>query len=223
MSNPILTADGSHTLFNSETGEHYHSTFGAITESEHIFIRAGLGAVLKEKPELNVLEIGLGTGLNALLALQWAEENKKRINYHALEAFPLEQETIEKLNYAEVLEINTQDFLKIHALGNLKSLISNRFSFSCDHVKLEHASFPLNQYDVVFFDAFSPDVQAEMWTEVSFRKIFKSMKKGGVLTTYSCKGIVKRALKASGFQIEKLPGPPGKREFLRACKCQNLK
>lgn len=220
MSNPILTADGSHTLFNEKTGEHYHSTFGAITESEHIFIQAGLGAIPKERSKLGVLEIGLGTGLNALLTLRWAEENDKPVSYHAIEAFPLEQEVIKKLNYTEVLGINQDKLLAIHAAQNEIVQISAQFSFSYSQVKLEDANFPDNQYEIVFYDAFSPDVQAEMWTEVSFRKIFKSMKNGGILTTYSCKGIVKRALKASGFQIEKLPGPPGKREFLRARKIE---
>lgn len=218
MSNPILTADGSHTLFNEKTGEHYHSTFGAITESEHIFIRAGLGAVSMEKSEISILEIGLGTGLNALLTLGWAEENNKPVRYHAIEAFPLEQAVFQKLNYTAILGIEQQYFLGIHGARNEEKQVSDMFSFSFAEVKLEDASFQQNHYDVVFFDAFSPDVHPEMWTEVSFQKINESMKKGGVLTTYSCKGVVKRALKATGFQIEKIPGPPGKREFLRARK-----
>jgi len=218
MSNPLVTSDGSHTLFNKEIGEHYHSTFGAITESEHIFIQAGLGAIPKEKTETNVLEIGLGTGLNALLALRWAEKNDKLINYHAIEAFPLGQDIIKKLNYSEVLEMDQNYLQNIHDASSDEKRITNKFCFSFTRLKLEDAIFPTNHFDAVFFDAFSPEVQPEMWTETAFRKIANSMKYGGVLTTYSCKGIVKRALKASGFQIEKLPGPPGKREFLRAQK-----
>lgn len=218
MSNPILTSDGSHTLFNKEIGEHYHSTFGAITESEHIFIQAGLGAIPKKKKEINVLEIGLGTGLNALLALRWVERNNTVINYHAIEAFPLEQDIIKDLNYLEVLGMDQKYFHAIHSARNQERQISDKFRFSFTVVKLEDAIFPPNHFDVAFFDAFSPEVQPEMWTEPSFQKIFRSMKNGTVLTTYSCKGIVKRALKATGFQIEKLPGPPGKREFLRARK-----
>ncbi len=218
MKKPILTSDGSHTLFNHKVGEHYHSTFGAVTESEHIFIRAGLDAMPLELKKISVLEIGLGTGLNALLALKWAEKQKRAIGYFAVEAFPLEKEIVSKLNYAEVLGVASEKFIAIHAAKNRIVEISGYFTIESRQITLQQAVLPPNHFDVVFFDAFSPDVQPEMWTEACFVKIAESMKTEGVLTTYSCKGTVKRALKAAGFQIEKLPGPPGKREFLRAVK-----
>jgi len=218
MNRPIITSDGSHTLFNAEIGEHYHSTFGAVTESEHIFIRAGLGALSSNLKEIRVLEIGLGTGLNALLAMQWAEDNNKLLDYFALETFPIEKEIVDKLNYPELLGINPERFIAIHEAKSGKETISDQFYFAFQQTTLQESILPLNHFDVVFFDAFSPEVQAEMWTKTCFVKIAKAMKQGGILTTYSCKGIVKRALKAAGFQIEKIPGPPGKREFLRAVK-----
>lgn len=218
MNKPIITSDGSHTLFNAKIGEHYHSTFGAITESEHIFIRAALSALSSDLKKIRVLEIGLGTGLNALLALKWAEKQKRAISYFAVEASPLEKEIVTKLNYAEVLGVASEKLLAIHAAKNGKVEISEYFTIGFRHATLHHTVFPPNHFDVVFFDAFSPDAQPEMWTEACFRKIARAMKQGGILTTYSCKGTVKRALKAAGFQIEKLPGPPGKREFLRAMK-----
>lgn len=218
MNRPIITSDGSHTLFNAKIGEHYHSTFGAITESEHIFIRAALGALSADIKKIRVLEIGLGTGLNALLAMRWAERNSKILHYTAIEAFPIEKEIVDKLNYPELLGVNLEKFVAIHEAKCEKLEISDQFYFTFQQTTLQESILPLDHFDVVFFDAFSPEVQPEMWTESCFVKIEKAMKQGGILTTYSCKGIVKRALKAAGFQIEKLPGPPGKREFLRAVK-----
>jgi len=218
MSKPILTSDGSHTLFNAKTGEHYHSTFGAVTESEHIFIRAGLDALPAGKEQINILEIGLGTGLNALLAFRWAEKHNRQIDYFAVEAFPIEEQVVSELNYSDVLGVDARILPGIHGAKNKKVSLSDYFSIEVQHTTLQEIHFPEERFHLVFFDAFSPDTQPEMWTEACFEKIAKAMKQGGILTTYSCKGTVKRALKATGFQIEKLPGPPGKREFLRALK-----
>ncbi|MCF6171855.1 MAG: tRNA (5-methylaminomethyl-2-thiouridine)(34)-methyltransferase MnmD [Bacteroidales bacterium] len=218
MNKPILTSDGSHTLFHRETGEHYHSTFGAITESEHIFVRAGLDALSSKIEQIELLEIGLGTGLNALLALRWAEKNKRRINYFAVEAFPLKQEIISRLNYTDRLDLNPEKFAAIHQPANKQIQITKYFFFECKATSLQDVELPVKNFDLVFFDAFSPDVQPGMWKDACFKKIAKAMKPGGILTTYSCKGTVKRALKTAGFQLEKLPGPPGKREFLRAVR-----
>lgn len=218
MNKPILTSDGSHTLFNQEAGEHYHSTYGAITESGHIFIQAGLDALASKKEQIRVLEIGLGTGLNALLALRWAEKHNNVLNYFAVEAFPLEQKIVSKLNYAELLGLSRTKFAAIHRARNKQIQISEHFFFEFRQITLQEAVFSPERYDLVFFDAFSPEAQPEMWTTACFEKIARAMKTGGLLTTYSCKGAVKRALKAAGFKIEKLPGPPGKREFLRAVK-----
>ena len=218
MTKPILTADGSHTLFNPKTGEHYHSTFGAITESEHIFIRAGLDALPVSINPVQILEVGLGTGLNALLAYRWAENHQRELDYFAVEAFPLGKQVVSELNYADVLGVDTKILPAIHNSRNKKVVLSDYFSIEFQHTTLQDLIFQPETYHLVFFDAFSPDAQPEMWTEACFEKIAKAMKQDGILTTYSCKGTVKRALKATGFQIEKLPGPPGKREFLRAVK-----
>ena len=218
MRKAILTSDNSHTFFDKRTGEHYHSTFGAIQESEHIFISAGLEFIIKNKSDINILEIGFGTGLNALLSYKHASDNLFNISYFAIEAYPIEQSEAAVLNYPKILKTDPKAFLQMHEKTEEIIKIGERFILQKQFDKLELIEFAKEQFDVVFFDAFSPDVQPELWTEDIFRKIFDSMKMNAVLTTYSCKGIVKRALKSAGFQIEKLPGPPGKREFLRAVK-----
>ena len=212
---PVKTQDGSHTLFSERADEHYHSLFGAVQESEHIFIRAGLEGYRKPEEELRVLEIGFGTGLNALLTRMWAEKKRQKVRYLGVEAFPLEEDTVAKLNYAGLLGFSEDIFLKFHrATKQLE--VAPFFTIRLLHKRFQDF-FPENQtFDVVFFDAFSPESQPEMWTEEGFAKLFHALSDGGVLVTYSCKGTVKRALKAAGFRIEKLPGPPGKREFLRA-------
>ena len=214
----VVTEDGSHTIFNSQIGEHYHSTFGAIQESEHIFIQAALDVFRDKHNKLNILEIGFGTGLNALLSLVWADKFDKHISYYGLEAYPVSKKTTLLLNYHELLKTDQSLFLNFHQQIDGTMKISNRFSLEKEMNTLENAAFPPEKYDVIYFDAFSPEAQAELWTADIFTKLFATLKKGGVMTTYSCKGSVKRALKQAGFSIEKLPGPPGKREFLRATK-----
>jgi tRNA U34 5-methylaminomethyl-2-thiouridine-forming methyltransferase MnmC len=214
----FTTDDGSHTLFNKHIGEHYHSTFGAIQESSHIFIHGALDGFREKHSHINILEIGFGTGLNALLTLVWADKNDQQIQYHGLEAFPISIETARSLNYFEKLRVNQDLFLKLHQTADMPFKISNNFTLEKQINTLEKAVFPTEKYDIIYFDAFSPEMQPELWKAEIFSKLFNSLKKGGVLTTYSCKGIVKRAMKAAGFQIEKLPGPPGKREFLRGMK-----
>lgn len=213
----IKTNDGSHTLYNEKVGEYYHSTFGAIQESQHIFIAPGLDYAAGKMDQLNVLEIGFGTGLNALLALKWALEHQKVVRYVGIEAFPLDPSLINDLNYASLLGLPEDLLHQLHHPSH-EVQIRDCFSFSLRYQLFEDVAFTDLHFDVVFFDAFSPDVQPEMWTEKGFERIYRSMKTGGVLTTYSCKGSVKRALKSVGFQIEKLAGPPGKREFIRAQK-----
>jgi tRNA U34 5-methylaminomethyl-2-thiouridine-forming methyltransferase MnmC len=214
----ILTEDGSHTLLNQNINEHYHSTFGAIQESMHIFIRSGLEYAGQSLKSINLLEIGFGTGLNTLLAMQWADENKTFIEYTAVEAYPLPSETVEKLNYTDLLNFNIDTILKIHYESATRIELSEYFSIQLLIGRIQEIIFPAEHFSTVFFDAFSPDVQPEMWIKDVFHKIAASMKRGGVLTTYSTKGTVKQALKDAGFEIEKLPGPVGKREILRAVK-----
>ncbi len=215
ISKVVLTQDGSHTLFNKQSGEHYHSIFGAIQESKHIFIDAGLEVIDKEVKTIHILEIGLGTGLNTLLSMQWAEANGRRIDYTGLEAFPPEIIQLKSLNYPHLLKMDKVLPPRFYSTES-KQKLSPSFHFKWIHQKFEGFYPEGNYYHLIYFDAFSPEVQPEMWTEEGFLKLYKSLKTGGILTTYSCKGMVKRALKAAGFQIEKLPGPPGKREFLRA-------
>lgn len=218
MRKAILTSDNSHTFFDKRTGEHYHSTFGAIQESEHIFIDAALEYKSQNSKELNILEIGFGTGLNALLSYKYANDNLINVNYFAIEAYPIEQNEAKLLNYPKLLNIEQEDFLEMHKNNEIKNKIGERFILQKQFAKLELVRFAKEQFDIVYFDAFSPEAQPELWTVDIFKMIFSSMKINGVFTTYSCKGDVKRALKSAGFQIEKLPGPPGKREFLRAEK-----
>ena len=214
----ITTKDGSHTLFNKELGEHYHSTFGAIQESEHIFINGALDRLKDKKSSIDILEIGFGTGLNALLTLLWADKNRIPVNYHGLESYPISFEVASSLNYYKELHIDQELFLKLHQFSEDPIKATEFFTIKHEMQKLEKAVFLADHYDIVYFDAFSPEVQPELWTAEIFQKLFRTIKTNGVLTTYSCKGDVKRAMRTAGFEIEKLPGPPGKREFLKAIK-----
>lgn len=218
MKTVVTTSDNSKTVYSDQFGEHYHSSFGAKTESDHIFIEAGLKFISKEKSSINVLEMGFGTGLNALLTYKYAVKNSLKINYTSVEAYPLKPEEIKLLNYTDLLDIDSDIFEKLHLSEENQVIIDKDFSFELIRNKFELVNLKENNFDLVYYDAFSPDAQPELWTKDIFNKIFKAMRSGGVLTTYSCKGLVKRNLKASGFRIEKLPGPPGKREFLRAFK-----
>jgi len=213
-----MTEDGSHTLFNEQFGEHYHSTFGAIQESSHIFIHGALDKFENKQPSIHILEIGFGTGLNALLTMLWADKNGQQIHYYGLEAYPISLEKARSLNYHKKLQIDQDLFLSLHQVSDELLRISDNFTLVKEINTLENVSFSKVKYDVIYFDAFSPDVQPELWTDEIFQKLFNVIKEGGILTTYSCKGIVKRTMKSAGFQIEKLPGPPGKREFLRATR-----
>ncbi len=214
----IQTADGSHSLYLKELDEHYHSVHGAIQEGIHVFIKAGLQASNKEN--VSILEIGLGTGLNALLTLMEVQHSNKQIHYTAIEAFPLEEQLINQLNYVQVLKAEelTEQFKRIHtsAWGEEQRL-NNKFTLLKVQGQLQTTVFPAT-YDLIYFDAFGPRVQPEMWTEEIFSKMFDVLNAGGMLVTYCAKGEVKRTLKKVGFVVETLPGPPGKREMLRARK-----
>jgi len=207
--------DGSHTLYVPELDEHYHSIYGARTESIHVFIKNGLN--FSQKQNIKILEIGFGTGLNALLtALQ---KGDKRIEYHSLEKFPLNTKLEKSLIYSpEQTDLETSLFNDIHnAPWNELTEIIPGFKL----LKLEADLLTIDlqdTYDLIFFDAFGPDVQPELWTGEILKKIFNSMNKGGILTTYSAKGAVRRAMQSAGFMVERLPGPPKKREMLRGIK-----
>lgn len=216
----VLTEDGSHTLFVPAIAECYHSTHGAIQESMHIFIEAGLKHCTKQ--EIHVLEIGFGTGLNAFLALLEAEGSGKQIYFTSLEKYPVEIEKVLQLNYPEELAPEKRSFFEqLHtSLWNTKVPIN--LNFLLEKIEMDFTEFYFTEmYDVVFFDAFSPDKQPEMWSEKLFKNIYDHCNAGAILTTYCSKGIVRRAMQTAGFKVERLAGPPGKREILRGCKSKN--
>jgi tRNA U34 5-methylaminomethyl-2-thiouridine-forming methyltransferase MnmC len=220
----IKTADGSHSIYVKELNEHYHSVHGAIQESKHVFIDAGFqymaSTLLTSSATLNILEIGLGTGLNALLTFIEAKKNSTPIHYTAIEAYPISAELATHLNYIELLnEQNYQSvFNEMHCCEwNKNSALSGQFNFCKIKNALQQISFE-DTYQLIYFDAFGPPVQPEMWTEAIFAKLYVATKPGGCLVTYCAKGEVKRTLKKVGYTVESLKGPPGKREMVRALR-----
>jgi len=215
MNKRITTKDGSHTIYSEHFSEYFHSINGAIQESMHIFINAGLRAVSKK--EISVFEVGFGTGLNAFLTAIEAVNSSLRIQYTAIELFPLDYSEANLLNYSEIIG-RKELFNEIH-VSEWEKPIEINSNFWLKKIKADLLTdIPNQKFDLVFFDAFSPNVQPELWTESVFQKIYATCNEGAILTTYSVKGVVKRALQKCGFVITKLPGPPGKREFIRAIK-----
>lgn len=215
----VPTADGSYTLETLAGKECYHSTNGALQESQHVFIDAGLKMAKKEE-QLNILEVGFGTGLNALLTLLEAEKNSCKIYYEAVEKYPISIDTANKLNYCEMLRVDKEHyFYPLHACpwGVETPIMS---SFILKKCKADLLSFTpsRNRFKLVYFDAFSPDSQPELWSVGVLSKIYQHMQSEGVLVTYSSKGIVKQNLRSVGFIVERLAGAKGKRHMLRAIK-----
>jgi tRNA U34 5-methylaminomethyl-2-thiouridine-forming methyltransferase MnmC len=213
----LLTKDGSHTIYVPELGEHYHSIHGAIQESQIIYINAGLK--FTEKKHLRILEYGMGTGLNVLLTFKEASASERIIEYHAIEKYPLTEEEIRSLNYRERIKLDDPHlFEKIHQ-NIWSSEISLSKDFGLIKYKTDFRKVSLKgSYDIVYFDAFAPEIQAELWTSSIFNKIAEITSSGSVLTSYTSKGEIRRRLQNAGFMVEKLPGPPGKREFIRAIR-----
>jgi tRNA U34 5-methylaminomethyl-2-thiouridine-forming methyltransferase MnmC len=218
---PIITKDGSHTISIPEIGATYHSHYGAIQESVHVFIEAGLKSHYLEPSEpCSILEVGFGTGLNALLTAIEAGKAKKSIYYVCLEPFPLHVEEVHSLNYCELLNRTEmqEDFIAMHQCP------WNKASVATEHLLLNKSNATLQtfehttKFNLIYFDAFAPAVQPELWTKEIFEKLFAMLAPGGILVTYCSKGEVRRAMKAAGFTVEKIPGPPGKREMVRAIK-----
>lgn len=214
-----LTADGSHTLYLPNMNEHYHSINGAIQESQHIFIKAGLKEI--QKDEINLLEIGFGTGLNAFLTLKevMAMPAKRHIVYHSVELYPLDMRLVEKLNYGELVWKEQKElFLKLHmASWNAYEEIVPQFTLHKIEGDSNHCELP-DHIDLIYFDAFAPEKQPEMWNQAIFNKLYELSDKDAVIMTYCAKGVVRRSMLAAGFQMERLPGPPGKRHILRGRK-----
>jgi tRNA U34 5-methylaminomethyl-2-thiouridine-forming methyltransferase MnmC len=215
----VITGDGSHTLFIPGLKENYHSVHGAIAESRHIFIEAGFRHVTAGSSKINILEIGFGTGLNALLTFIESAAKGISVDYFSIELNPLPEKIYSKLNYAEIIDYQgaVDIFHQIHSCP-WDQLVHLSANFHLQKIKtsLEDYTPGEGAFDLIYFDAFGPDVQPEMWSEEVFKKMALALKPGGVLVTYSTKGTVKRNLKEAGFTIEKLPGPKGKREILRA-------
>jgi len=216
-----ITEDGSQTLYLPGLGEHYHSTRGAIQESRHVFLKAGFDHIAHKEGLLRVLEVGFGTGLNALLTLARAAEENLEVAYDALEPFPLSKAEWSELNLPKLVENGrfTDAFSRMHqAQDQVITRIHDRFSFQRHICTLQQAVLPDSYYHVVYHDAFAPQFQPEMWTVEVFEKLYAAMLPGAVLTTYCAKGIVKRAMKAAGFVLSHPEGPPGKREMTVAAR-----
>ncbi|MBC5836209.1 tRNA (5-methylaminomethyl-2-thiouridine)(34)-methyltransferase MnmD [Flavobacterium sp. F372] len=215
----IITQDGSSSIYIPELDETYHSKFGAIQEAKHVFIKNGLD-LFEDSSEISILEIGFGTGLNALITMLEAEKRNLKINYVGVEAYPIALDEIAQLNYVAQLEAldKKADFEKMHT-ANWEEEIQINSDFKLTKRKLSFADISdENTFDLIYFDAFGFTVQPELWNEVIFEIMYKSLKNRGILTTYACRTSIKNAMQHAGFQTFKLPGAPGKREMLRALK-----
>lgn len=216
--NIVLTKDGSTTLQIEHWNEHYHSTHGAIQEAFWVFIKHGLDCFKNQK--ISVLEIGLGTALNCFITFLEHEKRNLTVDYQGVEAYPVEVEQALSMNYVQQLNAEkfSEIFEKIHSAQWGKSFnLSETFSLTKRQQFFEQIS-DCQKFDLIYFDAFGARVQPELWTKSIFEKMYKSLKKDGILVTYSAKGSVRRAMLEVGFEVEKLSGPPGKREMLRAIK-----
>lgn len=214
-----ITNDGSHTIFVPEMDEHYHSTYGAIQESMHVYIEHGL--LKASKKELSVLEVGFGTGLNAYLTYCFAQTRELSLRYRTLERYPLGENEYSHLNYTDyIFPEFAPTFKKMHLAGwNRQIEISQNFKLEkmrCNLLTFQFGEVPL--YDLVYYDAFAPGKQPEMWSDEILHKVGASVKKDGILVTYCAKGTVRRALTNAGFMMERIPGPIGKKEILRGKK-----
>ncbi len=225
----MTTADGSKTIHLPDWNEQYHSKHGAVQEALHVFVKAGLHHFVNEchtelvemsqKP-ISILEIGFGTGLNAYLTLLETSKLNIDINYVGVEAYPVNSEEIQVLNYPKIIIDKEQDelFDKLHAVDwETKHKITDSFALSKQQKFFKDID-EVEAYNLIYFDAFGARVQPELWTEDIFKIMYKALKPKGVLVTYSAKGSVRRAMQAVGFTVERHPGPPGKREMLRATK-----
>jgi tRNA U34 5-methylaminomethyl-2-thiouridine-forming methyltransferase MnmC len=224
-----ITEDGSHTISIEAMNVTYHSKHGAIQESRHVFIKEGLQNFIHQHdhvPEetINIFEIGFGSGLNALLSLQEAIENNQKIFYQTIEPYPLLIEEINKLNYASLInEKLQQSFYTMHECEwNNVTFLHPLFLFKKIQTGLQEFETK-EKFQVIYFDAFDPNAQPGLWSEAIFKKMFDMLYPNGILVTYCSKGIVRRAMQAAGFKIEKLPGPLGKREITRANKLSGIK
>ncbi|TYB79547.1 tRNA (5-methylaminomethyl-2-thiouridine)(34)-methyltransferase MnmD [Bizionia myxarmorum] len=218
----ITTGDGSKTIQIEDWNEQYHSIHGAIQEANHVFIKTGFDYVTANSKvdKIAILEIGFGTGLNAIITLLKTIKDQITVDYVGVEAYPVILSEIEQLNYPELLEdeLASEKFKAMHNCPwEIQTEISDNFQLTKYQKRFEAISNS-NQFNLIYFDAFGARIQPELWTEAIFQKMYRALKPHGVLVTYAAKGSVRRAMQAVGFNVERLPGPPGKREMLRATK-----
>jgi tRNA U34 5-methylaminomethyl-2-thiouridine-forming methyltransferase MnmC len=217
------TQDGSHSIFSEQYGVSYHSKYGAIQETRHVFIDAALRFKAVVQKEIAILDIGFGTGLNALMTYLEAQKRNLTISYTAYEAFPIALDAVHQLNYIEQLNLSEEAsvFEQMHSLNwEIPHPLDEHFTF-IKHRQTFHQVNAIDAFDIIYFDAFAPNAQPELWELDLMQKMYAALKPNGILVTYCAKGSVKRTLKAAGFQIEALKGPPGKREMTRAVKVSN--
>ncbi len=215
----VRTKDDSHTLFVPELNEHYHSIYGAIQESMHVFINAGLKYYGSQNAR--IFEIGFGTGLNTLLTLLEAIQSGIDVSYYSIDNYSLDKSIINQLNYPDLLKLNERQRNLFYRMHNKPwdEQIKLAGNFRLTKIKYDLTIFQIPiQYDIVYFDAFAPEKQPEMWSMDIFKKIYGNLTTGGILVTYCAKGIVKRTLRSAGFSVYGIPGPSGKREMIRAVK-----
>jgi tRNA U34 5-methylaminomethyl-2-thiouridine-forming methyltransferase MnmC len=218
----IKTGDGSHTLFSPQFNEIYHSRHGAIQEGKHVFIKHGLQYLVEQgAKEVNIFEVGFGTGLNAILTLIAAKELGVKVYYESIELYPVPFEIVEQLNYSAMLEDDAYRELyhRMHqCTWNEAHEITPYFNLKKIEGSLLNYEPATNNSQLIYFDAFAPEHQAEMWTAEVMRKLYDALQPDGLLVSYCSKSVFQRALKEAGFSVGKLPGPPGKREMVRAGK-----
>ena len=214
----ITTSDGSKTIQIEEWDEQYHSKHGAVQEAYHVFIKHGLS--LFENRKISILEIGFGTGLNALITWKESKRSNLVVAYTGVEAFPVTKEEVEQLDYINELQAKelASGFDKMHDSPWEETIVLTD-NFSLHKQQKDFMDIvDKEQHDLIYFDAFGARVQPELWTETLFQKMYDALCSNGILVTYAAKGSVRRAMLAVGFKVERLPGPPGKREMLRAVK-----
>jgi tRNA U34 5-methylaminomethyl-2-thiouridine-forming methyltransferase MnmC len=221
----VATADGSNTIFNPQVGENYHSRHGALQESRHVFLKAGLEYFIGESGAKNVsvLEVGLGTGLNFLITADYCTQNDIQVNYTGIEAYPLSQEMISSTCYQQYVQPAIWEAFIANYQQSMQAAIqlNNHCQLQTTHCQLQNFKSQA-QFDVIYFDAFAALHQPEMWNEEAIGHTIQFLKPGGVFVTYAITGNLKRMLKAMGLQVQKVPGAPGKREMLRAVRCADM-
>ncbi len=216
----IITQDGSSSITMEDWGESYHSVHGAVQEAKHVYLDNGL-AHFKDACSIDILEMGLGTGLNAFLTYLQAKKWNLKVNYSAIEGFPISLQERALLNYEQFSD-QKQDksvFDLLHSSPwNATTLLSEAFTLTKWHNTFEQQQIGTQKYDLIYFDVFGYPYQPELWSQQIFDKMYQGLKPNGILTTYACRGVIKRTMQTAGFKVTKVPGPPGKREMIVAFK-----